>query len=782
MKSKLRFIVKAILILPFLALVITTSFSQPVKTGIIKGKVKAADGQAVEGVSVMIQGTGKGAVTNEDGMFEIKKAPVGYHVLVVSLVGHQAKTVNVEVTANNISTADVALAESSEALQEVIIQARGRGYLNNKPSSSLRIQTPVLETPQSIISITSGVISDQQLYTTTDVAKNVSGVTTIFPYVGVYTDFSIRGTRANANSLRNGMQLSNSLQEDMSYVDNIEFIKGPAGFMLSQGEPGGMYNVVTKKPLKKNHGAVSISTGSYGLFRTTADVGGPLGEKFFYRLNIAGQKSGTHLNYGQNNRISVAPVIRYEFDEKTALTVEYNGDFATANGTFNYVPTIGQQTKLPRSFMLDDPGVTPGKYTNHYGYVNLQHQLNTSWKLTAQVGVSYYSEANRTFYSSGNFDTLGRLLRYYRPLFRDYRVGNAQVFVNGDVNTGNINHKLLIGYDGGQRETKSKLKDIPNIPIDIYNPVYGIAAMIDTIFDESTMSWSPATVIRWQAFSATDNIKLSNWLQVTVGARFTSFMSGTEQRTDNVFTPRAGLLLQPFPNTSFYAMYDQSFLPQTALSFNKERFEPLTGNNMEVGMKREWVNNRLFTQVAVYKITKNNVLTADPDHPGFSIQRGQVVSKGVEVDVMGAVSRNFSVVTNYAYTDAKVTKDTNPLVVGTRQLTPLHVFNGWLRYAAVAGPVEGLGAALGFSSWTGRYTGTTKKVAADPQRQLPDYTNISAALYYKTGNINLAFNIDNIRDSYNYIGNFDGRLGTSGEFMYISMPGRNYRVSVAYKF
>jgi iron complex outermembrane receptor protein len=755
--------------------------------GSIKGKISTADGRPASGVTILIKGKNKGAVTDEAGQFTIKNLGIGTYELEISFVGYQTITEKVEVRTNETSTVNIQLQLTQKQLQEVVVQGRMNSYKTDEPSASLRIQTPLMETPQSIISINKTLLDDQQIFTVTDVSKNVSGVTSIFPYVGVYTDFNIRGTRTTANKLRNGMPTSGSgvLQEDLSYVENIEFVKGPAGFMLAQGEPGGMYNVVTKKPLHKTHVAANFITGSYGLYRSSIDAGSTLGEqkKLSYRLNIMGQKSGTHLDYGVNNRLSIAPVIRYDLNDATSLTLEYNFDKATVNGTFAQLPTRNG-TFLRRSFSVEDPVADPLKFINHYGYINLQHQLHANWKLTAQVGSQYANQEGTLFYTTAVIGANDLLPRNYRYIGRRSVTTTGQVFLNGQFNTGNVSHTLLTGFDGGSTDSKFATVSILNVlPINVVNPVYGLTTGIDTLMDESSVVLGSPSRVTWQALTLQDDIRLTNWLHLTVGGRFTHYENNSSRKTlrDDVFTPRAGLLFQPVENTSVYLLYDRSFVAQTGTNAHGERFDPLTGNNLEFGIKREWFNKNLLTQVAVYNITKNNALTTDIDNPGFSIQTGEIKSKGVEVDVMGTIYKNWSVSANYAYTDSKITEDNDPKLVGNRNQAPLHTTNAWVKYTFTQGALTNLGLGIGGSYYAKQYTFTTKKNATDPQATLPDYKSLNAALYYKVGHLSFGLNIDNITNEFNFIGNYNYNLGTQGEYVYIVMPGTNWRLSITYK-
>jgi iron complex outermembrane recepter protein len=764
------------------------SMAQSSKTGTITGKVTTADGRPAEGVSVMLAGTSKGAITNAEGNFALKKVNEGEHTLVISFTGLQTQKITVTVSEGKNADVTVSLKESADMMNEVIVQSKRVSYKEDKPSSSLRIATPLMETPQSIITVNRNILDDQQVFTVTDVAKNVSGVTTIFPYVGVYTDFNIRGTRASSNKLRNGMTATGGgvLQEDVSYIESVEFIKGPAGFMLAQGEPGGMYNVVTKKPLGRTHAGASFTTGSYGLYRGAIDVGSTAGEdkSFSYRLNVMAQKSGTLLDYGINNRVSIAPVIRYHFNDQTALTVEYNFDKATVNGTFAQVPTRNGKF-MRRSLSVEDPLADPMKFINHYGYINLQHQLSDDWKLTAQVGSQYADQEGTLFYTTSVVGANDLLPRNYRYIARRSTSTTGQVFLNGHLHTGSLSHKILFGFDGGMVENKSASISILNIlPLNVVKPVYGLFTGIDTLMDEGSVLLRSPSRVTWQAFSLQDDVRITDWLQLTVGGRYTHYENNSSGAAliDDVFTPRVGLLVQPVKNTSVYFLYDRAFVAQTGTNVAGERFDPLRGNNLEVGIKREWFNKRLFTQVAIYNITKNNALTNDINNPGFSIQTGELKSKGVEVDIMGMINRSWSVVANYAYTNSKVTKDNNPQIQGTRQQTPVHTMNAWLKYTVVEGKLSGLALGLGGSYYKDQYTFTTRKNATDAQAKLPDYKSLNASISWKIRKISIGVNVDNITNEFNVIGNYNYTYGTSGEYVYIALPGTNWRMNIAYQF
>src|SRR6185312_12461052 len=186
------------------------------------------------------------------------------------------------------------LNENAQRLKEVVVSGAPRKYKIDQPSNSLRLDEPLLEVAQNIQVVTSGTLADQQVISMSDnLIRNVSGAVKMEHWGDLYANISMRGSQIQA--FRNGFNVVASywgpLTEDMSFVDHIEFVKGPAGFMLGNGDPAGLYNLVTKKPTGQTKGEFSFTTGSYGLYRSTLDLDGKLSKdgKLLYRLNLSAQ-------------------------------------------------------------------------------------------------------------------------------------------------------------------------------------------------------------------------------------------------------------------------------------------------------------------------------------------------------------------------------------------------------------------------------------------------------------------------------------------------------------
>ena len=246
-------------------------------TASIKGVVHTSDNKPAEGVSVTVKGLNRTTIADNNGAFTIKNVPNGNFTLIVTLVGYNDVEQNVTVTAGETATVNINLSLSNNELNQVVVLSNKSAFKTNRVSSSLRLQSPIIEIPQNIQVVTGKLIQDQQIFDMLEgVTRNVSGATRVEHWDN-YANITMRGSQVSA--FRNGMNVSTSwgpLTEDMSMVERIEFVKGPAGFMLANGNPSGFYNVVTKKPSGRTKGEASISLGSFDMYRAALDFDGKL--------------------------------------------------------------------------------------------------------------------------------------------------------------------------------------------------------------------------------------------------------------------------------------------------------------------------------------------------------------------------------------------------------------------------------------------------------------------------------------------------------------------------
>ncbi|WP_426485479.1 TonB-dependent siderophore receptor [Flavobacterium sp. 2] len=784
-----------------------TMMAQNQNTGRVTGKVSLSGNAPAEGVSVALKGTKYSAVTNENGQYDIRNVKPGSYTISIHSVGIHGQEAAIVVTAKQVTTKNFALSESQEDLDEVVITKNK--YKQDKPSLSLRLQTPVLEIPQNVQIVSGQTLKDQQITSMSDgVIRNVSGAVRLEHWGDLYTNITMRGSQIQA--FRNGFNVVSSfwgpLTEDMSFVDHIEFVKGPAGFMLSSGDPSGLYNVVTKKPTGITKGEVSVLGGSYDFYRVSLDLDGKLDKKgkLLYRFNGTAQNKGSHRAFEHNNRYVIAPVISYQIDDKTKITAEYNFQYANMTEVGSYYvfgPASDGYATLPVGFTMTQPGLPDTNIQDHSGYFTFEHKFDDNWKLTAQTSYFKYIQQGYSSWPSmvGSDDNAlgkGNIIRNVGIWDAESNMYLGQIFVNGKFNTGSVSHKILSGVDLGSKDYmadwgQSHDLDTAANPFNVYNPNYGTPSNGFPAFDHDTPLSQRAGGLYGSEYAAgyiQDELGFfQNKLRLTLAARYTwikQTSSYDDPQEDSHITPRVGVSYSLNESTAFYGLYDQAFSPQSGV-VRDGQVKPLTGNNVEFGIKKDWFDGSWNTSLSVYNILKKNELTGDPrntPNEQYKIVLGEKRAQGVEFDVRGKLFDGLNLIANYAFTESIVNK-VDPLVsaatgIEKGDIVPgyaKHTANAWLNYTVQGGKLKGFGASIGGTFLDGRQTDTW----SEGLQKLPSYFKLDGGLSYETGKVKVTANVFNILNKYLYSGSYYQWLDA---YYWQTEAPTNFRVGVTYKF
>ncbi|MEZ2442231.1 TonB-dependent siderophore receptor [Chitinophaga sp. RCC_12] len=773
----------------------------------IRGLVVTSDGTPAAYVAVQIKEKNRGTLTNEKGEFVFKKLASGKYTLQVMLIGYKTMSQEVTVEQDQIVQMKLQLEASDKQLKEVIVSGARNRYKNDSLSGSLRLRTPILEVPQNIQVISANVIADQQAFDLVDgITRNVSGATRVGHWDNQYANIRMRGSKIPA--FRNGMNIEASwgpTAEDAAMIDRVEFVKGPAGFMLAGGEPGGFYNVVTKKPTGVTKGAASISMGSFSTYRAALDFDGKLSKdgKLLYRLNVAGQQKDYYTKYNFNNRYLFAPVLKYLVDDRTSVTLEYTyqGSTYLANGNYVFSSKKLLDEDISNDFFYGDPSLTPGKLKDHSVYLYFDHKMNDKWEAHAQVAYfNFGMEANSIWASK--VDSAGNMGRTFSVADEAGENRFAQASISGEEYTGTVRHRILAGVDMGNKKFWGDFRTLANIDMvggkkfNVYNPVYSIPIGTLPAIDRSQSVKTRAggsnyvSSVNYTSAYIQDELGFfNNRLRLSLAGRFTYAETVGKTKAlaikDNVFTPRVGLSYSIDKSTTIYGLFDQSFVPVPGADSNQNAFKPIKGVDVEAGVKKEWFEGRWVASATVYRIARQNSLVSlnMKDSRGADVQEqlGETLTKGVEIDIAGEILPGLNATLNYAYTDSKISKEsptaTTKTVGNITPNTATHITNAWLNYRIGKGVLNGLGVTGGIQWMADRYVGSATKVFS-----IPNYFRTDAGLSYVKGKYSVSLLVNNLLDNQRLLTAASIPTTATGFYNYIVEARRNFRMTIGYRF
>ena len=733
---------------------------------------------------------------------------------------------------------DVQLSEELTALQEVeVIGRKESSYKNTNSFIGTKTASALKEVPQSVGYVTKELILDQGATTVNEVVKNISGVNQNSSYNDFsIRGFRATGNR-NSGNLLNGMRAQTSLwkQSSLANIERVEVIKGPASALFGNAAPGGVINRVTKKPLFENKNSITVGVGSWNTLKTYGDFTGPLNPKktLLYRLNLGYEKTDSFRDLQGSESIIAAPSFSYIPNEKTHINVDFV--YQNFNGKIDRgqsVPADGNVYSTPISRSLSAANDFLKENTLNTT-IALTHKFSDHISLNAIYLNSSYSEdmlehtqANLYYKQIGNganafrYADPNKVMMTANQRKRYFANNSFNTYFNFNFNTGISKHKLLVGYDYFISEQKAGSSSISaqgylskdktkvvgtytttanvlagsvqtpttNVPVfDLYDPIAGNAYK-----DISKYIWKQNTLNPYEEYShgvyVQEQIDISI-VKLLIGLRQEWFTETLNKETPkeisrqtSAFIPRVGLVVEASENINLYSTWVKGFQPQGAnIQSDPDRyggpFDYMKSELYEVGLKTEWFNKCLSATLAIFKITQENSLEQSPK-AGKADWRVPVdeESNGFELDVAGQILPNFSVVANYAYTDARIVKLKEEGAIKDlnvqRPSTPRHAANLWTKYIFENGSLKGLGAGIGVSYASERLGQVGRRATA---ASYPDYTLLNTVLYYKVKDVQLQLNVNNVLNRTYWISGYDNLRNFPG-------APRNINASVTYQF
>ncbi|WP_430516858.1 TonB-dependent siderophore receptor [Bradyrhizobium yuanmingense] len=558
-------------------------------------------------------------------------------------------------------------------------QAAKLGYRAMPSSTTLRSGASPLDTSQAVNVVPAQVLKDQLPRNIDDALINVSGVTQTNTLAGSQDAVIRRGFGDNRDGsiMRNGMPLVQGRSLNPA-VESVEVLKGPASLLYGIMDPGGIVNTISKRPELYQHGSVTLLGSAFSASKTGADglldVTGPIGDQgLAYRFIGYGVSEDHWRNFGRHREMLVAPSLAW-YGQDTTVQLNYEHrefiyPFDRGTAFINGAPLA-----IPATRRLDEP------YNNVWGTSDLiqasvEHRLNQDWKLFA--GYSYNTEtfsANQLRITGVNATTgvETRSNDGTQGSLSNSSYGTS--YISGSFWLGNMRNEVLFGGDGQYRTIyRDNLIRQAAPSFNVYNPVYGLIGPGTTV--SNTDSAQTDKLGQWSLFFQ-DTLHLTERFALVGGVRYMDydqiagrgkpFVTNTNVSADAVL-PLGGAIFKLTDQISLYASYTQSVKPNSTIAplsnsggvVLGSNIAPEEGTQYEAGLKFD-LDKRLSGTLAVYDIEKQNVLVSQLNTAtGLNVYTaaGKVRSRGLEIDVTGRLSDNWSMIGSYGYTDARVTED-----------------------------------------------------------------------------------------------------------------------------
>ncbi len=640
----------------------------------------------------------------------------------------------------------------------VVTAPAAEGYAVTSTTTATKTDTPLIDTPQSITVLSGEFLHDTAVNSIGDAVRYVPGVGTA-QGEGNRDTVVFRGNSSTGDYFVDGLRDDVQYYRDFYNIERIEVLKGPSGMIFGRGGPGGVLNRVTKQAVIDGRSFYELSTlvGSWDQYRATLDLNQSLGDAASLRLTGLFEDSGSYRDGVYNQRIGVNPTFGLAISENTTLRIgfEYFHDERTAD---RGIPSFnGRPFQTSESTFFGDPDRSPTDVDVFAITASFDHKFSNGVTLRNATRYATYDKFYQNVYAGGPVNHgLVAIDAYNNATERDNFINQTDVVF--DFDTGPIGHTLLTGVEFSRQETdnfretgyRSSIQNTSLGNVSAYHPRYHGPVF----FRQSASDADNNSVATGAAIYLQDQIQLTPKLQLIGGVRYDHLevdfhnnrTGGQLDSSDDLFSPRAGLIYKPVENVSIYGSYTLSYVPRAgeqlaSLSVTNAALKSEEFENIEAGVKWD-VSPRLALTLAAYQLDRSNQAVADPnDSTRLILVDGQRVC-GIEFGASGQITDHWSIAAGYAYQDGE-TKSTNGAIrAGTPiQQLPKHSFSVWNRYDFNEHWGVGLGAIYRDEIFA----------AADNAVTLPDFIRFDAALFYRfNDNLSAQLNIENIFDEEYY--------------------------------
>ena len=664
---------------------------------------------------------------------------------------------------------------SEDQVEEVVVKGN---VLYSDQVNALKTPVPVLDVPQTVTIVTDDQIRSQGLREIGDIVRYTPGVNTS-QGEGHRDAVVFRGVRSTADFYLDGVRDDVQYYRSLYNVEQVEILRGPNALLFGRGGTGGIINRVTKKAvLGEMFGGYDLGTDSFGALDFAADYNVQTGDNSALRFNIHSDALENHRDHYDGTRFGMNPTVTIALSDKTTMDLSY--EYADHERFIDRgIPTINNAPdESLSSIVFGDEDINVTTLEANIMRANVSHKFSETRKGNLAVQSSSFEKMYRNLYASGYDGTLVTMDGYLDPTERDNFIVSGNIV--SEVVTGSITHTILVGAELINTENKNHRYDTNWSTTDDDNEVFDISRPMDfsvnsagvatsVNFTNSLKSKSESDITVTSLF-VQDQMDLTDNVKVMLGGRLDSFditvddiKNGTsESRTDDRFSPRAGLIYKPQENVSLYMSYSESFLPRSgeqfkALSASSARLDPDVFESTELGLKWAMTDTLSFT-AAIFdseqtRAAYDNVTGENSEIRGLRVD-------GIELELRGQVSDKLQLAVGYSSLEGTTSSG------GVAREVPDHTFSLFAKYQVD----ENFGWALGITQQGESHIKDNSTLV------LPEYTRFDFAAYWNVANdMVLRLNVENLTDELYFPHSHSTHQASVGEPL-------NARVSLSKSF
>lgn len=648
--------------------------------------------------------------------------------------------------------------------------------------SATKIEAPLRDIPQTVNVVPQALLRDQGVRSMQDALKSVPGIG-LSTGDGQRDQVTIRGFTAIADQFIDGLRDDALYFRDLSNIEQVEVIKGPASVLYGRGSSGGLINRISKKPgIDKSE--VSVQAGSWNQRRGEFDLARNFSDQgVAFRVTGALERADSYRDQQFLKREAFAPSLSLKLGSATKLLIQ--GEYLSDRRVTDFgIPAFrGLPVSVPPSTYYGAANASNVDYSqarvSALG-LTLDHRFNSAWSIrNALRRYDYSLDRNNTLVGSVNEAaqtaslTRGNVRRDEDGYFN-------QTELSHKTELAGMAHQLLYGVEIGKQNKDQMFRTQANVAtVSLFNPVAPVVPFAVT----SAPSSDNLGILSVSSAYLQDMVTLSEHWKALAGVRYDVFKQETKERiagranlsrTDRAWSPRAGLVYQPTQTQSYYASFSKSFQPSAEsfpLAANNAQIAPEETTNQEIGAKFDFLDGKASATASLFRLERTNIKTSDPTTNRL-VPIGTQRTDGLELTFAGELPRGWQISSGYAYLDARVTssiaRDSGQPVQGKRAtLTPEHSANLWLTKAVGNG--FGLGGGVNYVG--DRFANAGNTIT------LPSYVTVDAMAYYRAAGLDLQLNVMNLFDRQ-YIVAGHGSAGN------LNLPGapRSLQVTARYAF